>query len=118
MQVGYDEQLRGRRALIVLNFRSGGYLPLASDNSHTRIIWDCAWSDEGDIFATASRDKTVSPSQHCRPRSSADHGNGKQVKIWHCNNPAIIGEWSAVATIKPEDAVTAVSFAAADWADR
>ena len=37
----------------------GGYVPVSSDKSHTRIIWDCAWAPEGDIFVTASRDKTV-----------------------------------------------------------
>lgn len=37
-----------------------GYVPIAADKSHVRIIWDCAWSPEGDIFVTASRDKTVS----------------------------------------------------------
>ena len=36
------------------------FLPVASDKSHARIIWDCAWAAEGDLFATASRDKTVS----------------------------------------------------------
>ena len=36
-----------------------GYLPVAADKSHARIIWDCAWAPEGDIFVTASRDKTV-----------------------------------------------------------
>jgi WD40 repeat protein len=35
------------------------YTLVAADKSHARIIWDCAWSAEGDIFATASRDKTV-----------------------------------------------------------
>lgn len=35
------------------------YLPVAADKSHARIIWDCAWAHEGDVFATASRDKTV-----------------------------------------------------------
>lgn len=38
---------------------STGYFPVAADKSHARIIWDCAWSREGDVFATASRDKTV-----------------------------------------------------------
>ncbi|KAL1738694.1 WD40-repeat-containing domain protein, partial [Schizophyllum fasciatum] len=37
----------------------GGYTPIAADKSHGRIIWDCAWAHEGDVFATASRDKTV-----------------------------------------------------------
>lgn len=36
------------------------YSRFAGDKSHGRIIWDCAWAHEGDIFATASRDKTVS----------------------------------------------------------
>jgi hypothetical protein len=36
-----------------------GYVPVAADKSHSRIIWDCAWAQEGDVFATASRDKTV-----------------------------------------------------------
>lgn len=36
-----------------------GYVPVAADKSHSRIIWDCAWAHEGDVFATASRDKTV-----------------------------------------------------------
>ena len=35
------------------------YALVAADKSHTRIIWDCAWSAEGDVFSTASRDKTV-----------------------------------------------------------
>ncbi|TFK43596.1 WD40-repeat-containing domain protein [Crucibulum laeve] len=38
---------------------SGEYLPIAADKSHGRIIWDCTWASEGDIFATASRDKTA-----------------------------------------------------------
>lgn len=37
-----------------------GFTPVAADKSHGRIIWDCAWASEGDVFATASRDKTVS----------------------------------------------------------
>jgi WD40 repeat protein len=36
-----------------------GYVPVASNNSHARIIWDCSWAAEGDVFATASRDKSV-----------------------------------------------------------
>ena len=32
---------------------------MAADKSHARIIWDCSWAHEGDVFATASRDKTV-----------------------------------------------------------
>jgi hypothetical protein len=36
-----------------------GHIPLSSDKHHSRVIWDCAWALEGDIFATAARDKTV-----------------------------------------------------------
>lgn len=36
-----------------------GFIPFTTDKTHARIIWDCAWSLQGDIFATASRDKTV-----------------------------------------------------------
>ncbi|KAI0080733.1 WD40 repeat-like protein [Panus rudis PR-1116 ss-1] len=70
-----------------------GYVPCASDKSHGRIIWDCAWAPEGDIFATASRDKTV--------------------KIWHIKERGL-KKWTAEATIKLQDAATAVSFAPAD----
>ncbi|KAI9001254.1 WD40 repeat-like protein [Trametes punicea] len=67
-----------------------GYVPIAADKSHGRIIWDCTWAPEGDIFATASRDKTV--------------------KIWRR-----AGEdnkkWTAVATIQAKAAATAVAFA-------
>ncbi|KAK7695632.1 hypothetical protein QCA50_000268 [Cerrena zonata] len=45
---------------------NAGYVAVAADKSHARIIWDCAWANEGDIFATASRDKTV--------------------KVWHIKN--------------------------------
>ena len=36
-----------------------GYIPIAAEKAHARIIWDCGWAIEGDVFATASRDKTV-----------------------------------------------------------
>ena len=36
-----------------------GYIPIAAEKAHARIIWDCGWAVEGDVFATASRDKTV-----------------------------------------------------------
>jgi hypothetical protein len=54
------EVSNGRYILPVIQFRAEGYLPVATDKSHARIIWDCAWAHEGDVFATASRDKTVS----------------------------------------------------------
>lgn len=38
---------------------SGEYKFVKSSKVHSRIIWDCAWTHEGDLFATASRDKTV-----------------------------------------------------------
>ncbi|TFK93928.1 WD40 repeat-like protein [Polyporus arcularius HHB13444] len=67
-----------------------GYVPIAADKSHGRIIWDCAWAPDGDVFATASRDKTV--------------------KIWQ--RPGETGQkWTAVATIQASAAATAVAFA-------
>ena len=63
-----------------------GYKPVAADKSHGRIIWDCVWSTEGDIFATASRDKTV--------------------KIWSQEK----GNWTAVVSIKTQQPATAVAF--------
>ncbi|KAJ7368239.1 WD40-repeat-containing domain protein [Mycena albidolilacea] len=71
------------------------YLPIAADKSHGRIIWDCAWASEGDIFATASRDKTV--------------------KIWE-RGPE--GKWTAAEVIKLKEAATAVDFSPLDSQDR
>ncbi|KAF8076319.1 WD40-repeat-containing domain protein [Lyophyllum atratum] len=67
---------------------SGGFIPVAADKSHGRIIWDCAWAVEGDVFATASRDKTV--------------------KIWQQQEAK---KWQAVETIKTNAPGTAVAFA-------
>ncbi|KAJ7047434.1 WD40-repeat-containing domain protein [Mycena alexandri] len=74
---------------------AGGYVPIAADKSHGRIIWDCAWASEGDIFATASRDKTV--------------------KIWQRGPDA---KWTAAEVIKLNDAATAVDFSPVDSQDR
>ncbi|KIJ69988.1 hypothetical protein HYDPIDRAFT_104660 [Hydnomerulius pinastri MD-312] len=68
--------------------KDDGYYPVAADKSHARIIWDCAWSNEGDVFATASRDKTV--------------------KIW--SPKADSDRWPALATLKFKEAATAVAF--------
>ncbi|KAH7930113.1 WD40 repeat-like protein [Leucogyrophana mollusca] len=73
-----------------------GYLPIAADKSHARIIWDCAWSSEGDAFATASRDKTV--------------------KIWAPRNEA--GKWTALTTLKFKEAATSTAFCPADESGR
>ncbi|KAF8195964.1 WD40 repeat-like protein [Mycena galopus ATCC 62051] len=73
----------------------GAYLPIAADKSHGRIIWDCAWALEGDIFATASRDKTV--------------------KIWARGLKA---KWTAAEVITLKEAATAVDFSPLDSEDR
>ncbi|KAH7887804.1 WD40-repeat-containing domain protein [Phlebopus sp. FC_14] len=72
--------------------KGDNYLPAAADKSHGRIIWDCAWSREGDIFATASRDKTV--------------------KIWIPKSDA--DRWSVLTTLQIKDAATAVAFCSLD----
>jgi elongator complex protein 2 len=54
-------------------------MPIAADKSHGRIIWDCAWSCEGDLFATASRDKTVSVSDFGE-RFLIDRPSGKNME--------------------------------------
>lgn len=69
-----------------------GYVPVAMDKSHTRIIWDCSWSSEGDVFATASRDKTV--------------------KVW-APDPGS-SRWPALATLKFKEAATAIAFCPID----
>lgn len=75
-------------------WESGGYKPLTLDKSHGRIIWDCAWAREGDVFATASRDKTV--------------------RIWSGNHTS----WTALTTILTKEAATAIDFRQADGEHR
>ncbi|KAN0097379.1 WD40-repeat-containing domain protein [Tylopilus felleus] len=80
------------RAWRAFEKRDGGYFPVAADKSHARIIWDCAWSREGDVFATSSRDKTV--------------------KIW--SPKAGSNTWPALTTLKFAEAATAVAFCPLD----
>ena len=68
------------------SIEEGEYTPIAADKSHSRIIWDCAWAPEGDIFVTASRDKTV--------------------RIWLEQD----SKWGNIATIKTPHPATAVAF--------
>ncbi|KAI0728765.1 WD40 repeat-like protein [Fomitopsis betulina] len=68
-----------------------GYVPLTADRSHARIIWDCAWAPEGDVFVTASRDKTV--------------------RVWRQQEPSKQDKWISIATLKVTEAATAVAFA-------
>ncbi|KAJ7179931.1 WD40-repeat-containing domain protein [Mycena crocata] len=86
---------RSWRLYEVQNDGGQSYLPIAADKSHGRIIWDCAWALEGDIFATASRDKTV--------------------KIWHRGPDS---KWIVADVIKTKDAATAVDFSPLDAQDR
>ncbi|KAG9317533.1 quinon protein alcohol dehydrogenase-like superfamily [Chiua virens] len=76
--------------------RDDGYFPITADKSHARIIWDCAWSCEGDVFATASRDKTV--------------------KIWSPRDGST--SWPSLTTLKFAEAATAVAFCSLDAARR
>ncbi|WWD16158.1 hypothetical protein CI109_100583 [Kwoniella shandongensis] len=67
----------------------GGYEFLAGEEkAHARMVLDCCWAgDSGDMFATASRDKTV--------------------KLWRAA-VADGSQWSAAATIKLTEAATAI----------
>ncbi|KAF9908681.1 Elongator subunit elp2 [Linnemannia zychae] len=71
------------------------YKLVASNKGHARILWDCSWSHDDSMFATGSRDKSI--------------------KIWKSASPtsAAGSPWSAIATIKLPEAVTAVEFAPA-----
>jgi hypothetical protein len=90
-----------------------GYVPLAMDKSHGRIIWDCAWAHEGDVFATASRDKTAS--SHSSRR--IDSSSSVQVKVWKSND-ASGRKWTALATIAiKETSATAIAFSRFDGHD-
>ncbi|ORY89477.1 WD40-repeat-containing domain protein [Leucosporidium creatinivorum] len=72
--------------------RGDAYVPAASAKSHARIIWDGCWAAEDSFFATASRDKTV--------------------KVWTLPSAsASAAEWSCAATLKFEEAATAVAAA-------
>ncbi|AAW41943.2 conserved hypothetical protein [Cryptococcus deneoformans JEC21] len=68
-----------------------GYFPLAGDEkAHARMVLDACWADErNDMFATASRDKTV--------------------KIW-TSAVADGSQWAAAGTIKLTVASTAVAM--------
>jgi WD40 repeat protein len=81
-----------------------GYIPIASEKAHSRIIWDCGWAIEGDVFATASRDKTVY--LYCSYRSSSYISSVIQVKIWNRND----GKWKAVSILTTGQPATAVAF--------
>lgn len=81
------------RAIFLIT-NSTAFKPIAAEKAHGRIIWDCAWSAEGDIFATASRDKSV--------------------KIWAQKNE----QWTAVAVIQATYPVTAVAFCPANGQGR
>lgn len=58
IQDGIGKEFSRLARVIAENYLTG-YTPVAADKNHGRIIWDCAWATEGDVFATASRDKTV-----------------------------------------------------------
>jgi elongator complex protein 2 len=59
----FEFRSSGGKGLLICMIRSltiSDFVPIAADKSHGRIIWDCAWAADGNVFATASRDKTVS----------------------------------------------------------
>ncbi|KAF8332818.1 WD40-repeat-containing domain protein [Cantharellus anzutake] len=75
---------------------NGEYAPCCHEKPHSRIIWDCAWSHEGDIFATAARDKLI--------------------KIWKQDEAS--KKWTVIQTLKGKEGATAVDFAPSDRSKR
>ncbi|KAG8850535.1 hypothetical protein FRB91_008987 [Serendipita sp. 411] len=69
------------------------YEPIVACKAHARVVWDCSWMHEVDIFATASRDKTV--------------------KVWDASGDPTKMQ-KPIATIKLEQGATAVDFRPAD----
>ncbi|WFD44067.1 Elongator subunit elp2 [Malassezia psittaci] len=65
------------------------FVPFAGERAHARIVWDCDWSWDGQLFATASRDKTV--------------------KVWRLGN-ADGHRYGLIATITLDDAAMSVAF--------
>lgn len=88
-----------------------GFVPIAADKSHARIIWDCAWAHEGDVFATASRDKTVRAVVYIMTEVI---DSSSQVRIWRLKDKDTGEKWLAAASLKTKEAATAIAFAAAD----
>ncbi|KAG8806214.1 hypothetical protein FRC17_005125, partial [Serendipita sp. 399] len=70
-----------------------GYQPFVACKAHARIIWDGGWMHEVDIFATASRDKTV--------------------KVWDATGDSARMQ-KPIATLKLEQPATTVNFSPAD----
>lgn len=101
-EIGHGDYSYWKKAVSILEVNIGPFFipnstafkPTAAAKAHGRIIWDCAWSAEGDIFATASRDKSV--------------------KIWAQKNE----RWTAVAVIQASHPVTAVAFCPANGEGR
>ncbi|ELU41553.1 elongator complex protein 2 [Rhizoctonia solani AG-1 IA] len=82
----------------------GEYEPVADNASHGRIIWDCAWSTDDKIFATASRYVQPPKDEHVvNPSNTRD----KTVRIWS-GSEADLGK--ALSTIKLKEAATAVAL--------
>ncbi|KAJ1971912.1 Elongator subunit elp2 [Dimargaris xerosporica] len=65
--------------------------------AHARIIWDASWAHDGNLFATASRDKSV--------------------KLWvpstRATDPGSLPSWTLLTTLAFGESVTAVDFAPA-----
>lgn len=79
----------------------GSYVPVANtDNSngvHTRIIWSCDWSHDGEYFVTSSREGKVVAWTRTTEQEAA---------------PSSLNGWRAAAVLElKQESITAVSFA-------
>ncbi|KAJ1926862.1 Elongator subunit elp2 [Tieghemiomyces parasiticus] len=93
----------GRRVREPADLSVAPYRPVQHfPKAHARIIWDAAWSPDGQYFATGSRDKTVKI-WHQGPPSLNTRGDDNDQSDKHV-------AWTCVATLKLPEAVTAVDF--------
>lgn len=96
----------------------GSYeLVQGKEQAHSRIIYDVGWCPEPhrDVFATVSRDKTVSRGAVVGTMMRLMRSRGTQVKVWA---PGKDRRWELEATVKVPAGARCVDFAPTVWKER